>query len=76
MESTTTATVPPGLKLCTQNAHEYSTTGTDVVNNQHERSDENILKRVLNKVGFGPNTKTVSSEIKLCFYLAVTKLIL
>ncbi|XP_017493113.1 PREDICTED: ubiquinol-cytochrome-c reductase complex assembly factor 1 isoform X1 [Rhagoletis zephyria] len=63
---TTTASVRP-CRLSTQNAQEYSTTTrTDVVNNQPESSDDNILKRVLKRVGFSPNTKTrlrVSSHL-------------
>ncbi|XP_053955366.1 ubiquinol-cytochrome-c reductase complex assembly factor 1 [Anastrepha ludens] len=56
--TTGSATLAIGLKNWTQSGHKYSTTPADVVNNQHEGSDGNILKRVLNKVGFAPNTKT------------------
>lgn len=47
-----------GSKVWTRNLKEYGTSGTNVVNSNNERSDNNILKRVLNKVGFAPNTKT------------------
>ncbi|XP_014093175.1 ubiquinol-cytochrome-c reductase complex assembly factor 1 isoform X1 [Bactrocera oleae] len=52
------ATFNDGWKVWRQNFKECSTSGTNVVNNNHERSDNNILKRVLHKVGFAPNTKT------------------